>query len=69
MGALMRLIGFSTERWWRVVTPYYVAAVIERDGIVVQAAPILKWAKGQPLAKVIAWCEKKGHDCRELPPG
>ena len=37
---------------WRIVAPHFVAGLVVRDGRVVEAAPILGWARGRPWAGV-----------------
>jgi hypothetical protein len=49
---------------YRVVLPYFVAGVIVRMGVVVEAAPILRWAVGKSLADLETWVRKKrGNLC------
>lgn len=48
------------DRWIRVVMPRAVFAVVVRDGVVVDAAPIARWAVGQDERKVAAWFRARG---------
>jgi hypothetical protein len=45
---------------YRVVLPYFVAGVIVRMGVVVEAAPILRGAVGKKLSDLETWVRKKG---------
>lgn len=46
----------------RVVAPHYVAGLITRDGIIVEAAPILKWSVGRSWEFFRWWCRRKGYE-------
>ncbi|CAB4192773.1 hypothetical protein UFOVP1244_85 [uncultured Caudovirales phage] len=37
---------------WQITAPHFVASLITEDDIVVQAAPILKWAVGLDIEDV-----------------
>lgn len=47
---------------YRVVTHYFVAGLIVYEGAVIEAAPIMRWAKGKTLTQVVNWVvhKKKG---------
>lgn len=45
---------------WQVTAPHFCAGVIERGGIIIEAAPILRWAISEPLAKFGLYCQRKG---------
>ena len=44
---------------YRIVTPYFVAGVIVRNGKIVEAAPILNWSRGRSIKSLENWCSKK----------
>jgi hypothetical protein len=44
---------------YRVVVPHFVAGVIVREGVVVEAAPILRWAVGKRLLALETWAKNK----------
>jgi len=39
---------------------HYYAAIIVRDGMVIDAAPILKWTKGKKIVDVLAYGQRRG---------
>jgi hypothetical protein len=45
---------------YRVVAPNFVAGVVAKDGRVVKAAPILRWALGKPLEELRNGAEARG---------
>lgn len=45
---------------WQITAPHFCAGVIERGGMIVEAAPILRWAVGQPYLKLGVYCKRKG---------
>lgn len=47
-------------RWIWVSLPYATFAVVVRDGVVVDAAPIARWAIGKPEEKVATFYRRKG---------
>lgn len=44
--------------------PYACFGVVVKDGVVIAAAPIAKWACGKPIGEVIAWALRKGGKVR-----
>ena len=55
------------EQWWWISGPRWTFGIAARRGIVVEAAPISKWALGKPVERVLAWWRSKGaDDVREL---
>ena len=46
----------------RVVAPHFVAGLVLREGFVVEAAPILKWAIGRNRAYLSPYFERKGWE-------
>lgn len=49
-----------TGRLWRIEGPRFVAGLVVRAGVVVEAAPILGWAVGRPWSSVRAYAVRKG---------
>jgi len=50
----------------RVVSPYFVAGVVEDHGVIVKTAPILAWSRGQSI-KVFIWeCQQRGWEAETL---
>jgi hypothetical protein len=45
---------------WQLHTSYYVAGLVFKDRIVVQAAPIIGYMKGWSTYNVEDYCDKKG---------
>jgi len=41
--------------------PHYYAAVISRNGKIIDAAPVLNWAVGKKLYDINRYCERKGY--------
>jgi hypothetical protein len=52
--------------WYRVVTSYFVCAIVVKGGIVIDAAPIMQWSKGKSLEAVKSWVEKKKGTIEKL---
>jgi hypothetical protein len=49
---------------YQVDVGYFCAGVVVRMGVVVEAAPILRWAVGKSLADLETWVRKKrGNLC------
>ena len=46
--------------WYQASTNYFCCGVAESNGVVVRAAPILRWALGKPIEVIRVWLEKKG---------
>lgn len=44
----------------QITAPYFVAGAIVQAGVVVRAAPIIKYMRGWPIVKVEAYAGKKG---------
>ncbi len=51
----------------RVTLPWACFGIISKEGIVVSAAPVAKWAIGKPVGKVIAYYLNRGARAEELP--
>jgi hypothetical protein len=43
----------------RVVAPHFCAGIVAVDGVVVEAAPILRWAIGKRSAWLIGYFKRK----------
>ncbi len=50
----------TVERLYRVAAPHFHAGILVRQGSVVEAAPILRWALGQRWVDVLATCNEQG---------
>lgn len=51
---------------YRAEIPFAVGGLLVQDGIVIETAPIFKWAKGKELSVVQNWINSKGgtvHEC------
>jgi hypothetical protein len=49
------------DRLWQVTAPHFCAGISETyDGIISDAAPILKWAINGRMAWFRQYCQKKG---------
>lgn len=44
----------------RILSPYFVAGVVLRDGYVVRAADILHYMVGKRMSRVLAYSRNKG---------
>ena len=54
-------------RLWHVEAPHFVAGVIEaHDGVIVRAAPILRWTCDRPIGWFRRYCQRKGWRCYTL---
>ncbi len=51
-----------------VDAPHFCAGAIAEGGVVVRAAPIIKWCRGWKLDALAAYCRKKGwaYNARSL---
>lgn len=47
---------------YRVVAPHFVCGIETNEGVVVKAAPIMKWAIGMKSVNVLTFCAQKGWD-------
>ena len=54
----------ESERLYRVVSPYFCAALVVRNSRVVAAAPVLEWALGWRWVDFYGFCAGKGWECR-----
>jgi len=45
-----------------VSTPKLTFALVEKNGVVVMAAPVSRWAIGKPIGGVIEWWRRRGAD-------
>lgn len=50
----------SRETLVQITTPYFCAGVVARDGIVREAAPIVRYMKGWDGIRVADYCRSKG---------
>lgn len=50
----------DTEQTWQVRTSYMTAGLVTKQGRVIEAAPILKWALYKPIEYVAEWVRGKG---------
>lgn len=44
---------------YRVSAPHFVAGVVVYNGLIINAAPILKWCIGNRLSYFRGYCDKK----------
>lgn len=52
----------------RVEAPHFVAGcVYDREGFIVHAAPILRWAVGWQVSRFCRYCVRKGWTPRLMP--
>lgn len=54
---------------YQITAPYFVALVVVHDGIVVDAAPILKWAKNKRAGEVWKWFRTRAFTWQRLETG
>ena len=52
--------------FYRIEMSYMVCALKVNNGVVIDAAPIMKWALGQTFDKVRKWVVSKGGAIQEL---
>lgn len=52
---------------WQIYAPHYTAGPVVTDGIVTEAAPILRWAVGRRWTEVRAYLAAKGYHGTPLP--
>jgi len=43
----------------QLTSPYFCAGVVVKDGVVTEAAPIVKWMKCKELSEVQTYCKAK----------
>lgn len=55
------------RQWWRIEAPHFTAGLIFQNGVAVDGAPILKWAKGKQLKWMQSYCQSKGWRMEALP--
>ncbi len=55
-----------TEHLWRIEAPHYCAGLVVRDGLVIRAAPILRWSTGRPWHEVRGYLAGKGFHGKVL---
>jgi hypothetical protein len=53
---------------YRIDVPHFVAGVVVRDQVVVQAAPILAWTVGKRLGVLGRWVASKGGTLVKVTP-
>lgn len=52
---------------WRVTSPYFCAHIISaQDGVITDAAPILRFACNNPIGWFKQYCYKKGWTIEHL---
>lgn len=51
----------------QIAAPHFVAGVETRDGIVILAAPIVKWTMGRRLDDLADYFSRKGWTCEPAP--
>lgn len=47
----------------RITSNHFCAGAIVKDGVVMQAAPILKYMRGWTIRRVRTYCKIKDWDC------
>ena len=56
-----------TDRLYRIVAPHFVAGVIvSHTGTIIEAAPILSYARRRPIEWLAAYVAKRGWHMREV---
>lgn len=55
-----RALEVAREELYQVTLLYMCAGVIARDGYIVEAAAILRWAQGGSVERLRTWVERKG---------
>jgi hypothetical protein len=50
----------------QITAPHFVAGLIQRDGVVTKAAPIIKYMTGWRIEKVRTYCAGKSWSVRVL---
>lgn len=59
--------GIKTMKLFRAVLPRFTCGLLVGDmGIVMEAAPIAKWAEGKPLKHFRDWAERKSGTVEEI---
>lgn len=54
---------------WQATLPHLCAGVlVNRDGVIVRAAPILAWSLGKPLTTLASWIKPKGGTLTQVTP-
>lgn len=52
---------------WRITAPHFVAGItVAQDGVIVDTAPILKWARGNSSYWFAEYCTRKGWKVERL---
>lgn len=51
----------QTVEVFQITAPHFVAAVVAVDGLVTNAAPILRWTKYKDVESVLQWAAAKGY--------
>lgn len=52
---------------WGITAPYFCCGlIVGRNGVVLEAAPIIRWTEGKRLWEVRKWCRRKGFDLYEI---
>jgi len=53
-------------RLYRVTTNYFCCGVMVENDIIKETAPIMSWARGKSLLKVMDWVRKKKGTIEEM---
>lgn len=51
---------------YRIAAPHFVAGVETENGVIVRAAPIVKWALRKPIMELLQYCRRKGWQITNL---
>lgn len=50
----------NQELLYRAVLPYYCCGFLAEDGLIIDAAPIMRWAIGKTVTEYTQWAASKG---------
>lgn len=56
----------KNQETWRIELSYACYAVEVAAGVIVDAAPIAKWAVGKQISWFVRWVERKGGTAKRL---
>lgn len=66
MACKASLLACVNKLYW-IRAPHYTAGVLVNEkGIIVDTAPILRWAFGKQIVPTIAYWRKRGFDVRKI---
>ena len=54
----------TVSNLYRIVSSYFVAGIIEKNGVIIYAAPILEYMINWDIEKVIDYSKKKEWSCQ-----